>query len=292
MHVGMTLPSMVETYDRATTLEWCARIDGGPFSSVAVGERITFHNQEQLVCLAAAAALTSRVRIMATIVILPMHPVALVAKQMATLDVLSGGRLSVGVGIGGRDHDYRAAGAPVGNRLQRLDEGVAELRRLWRGEPPFDGAAPVGPRPVHAGGPPVLCSSMGPKSLSRAARWAEGLVGFTVSGDPGELMGTAERVKEAWVEAGRQDEPYLITSAWCSMGPDAEARHHAYVSEYLAVAPDLAPYMVSASNLHTEARIARAMDAAEDAGFDEFVIVPTTGDLAELDRFESLVRDR
>src|SRR5258708_39647359 len=97
----MTLPTMVAHYDRRTAVDWCRRIDAGPFSSIAVGERVTFRNQDQMVTLSAAAALTDRVRVMATIVILPMHPVALIAKQAATLDVLSGGRLTLGVGIGG-----------------------------------------------------------------------------------------------------------------------------------------------------------------------------------------------
>src|SRR5581483_9984660 len=133
--------------------------------SVSAGERITFRNQEQLVVLSAAASLTERVRIIATVVVLPMHPSPVVAKQLATLDVLSGGRLTVGVGVGGREHDYRAAHAGFDRRLARLDEQVGELRRLWRGEPPFEGAEAVGPPPTQAEGPPIWSSSLGPKSL-------------------------------------------------------------------------------------------------------------------------------
>jgi len=293
MRVGMTLPTMVEAgYDRRTTLGWCRRIDEGPYASVSVGERITFRNQEQAVLLSAAAALTQRVRIVATIVILPLHPIPLAAKRAATLDVLSGGRLTVGVGVGGREHDYRAAGAPFERRFERLDAGVAELRRLWAGEPPFDGADAVGPRPVQPGGPPILCSSLGPKSLARAARWADGLAGFTLAGDGGELVGTAQRVRDAWAAAGRREEPYLMTSAWFSLGSDAEARHRAYVREYLAIDPSLADLMVAAATLHSAQALGRALDAAEDAGFDEFMLVPTTADPAELDRVEALLAQR
>jgi alkanesulfonate monooxygenase SsuD/methylene tetrahydromethanopterin reductase-like flavin-dependent oxidoreductase (luciferase family) len=288
----MTLPTMVADYDRTTTLEWCRRIDAGPFASVAVGERVTFRNQEQLVMLAAAAALTSRVRIVATIVILPMHAVPLVAKRAATLDVLSGGRLTLGVGVGGREHDYRAADAAFGRRLPRLDEGVEELRRLWAGEAPFTGADPVGPRPVQPGGIPILCSSLGPKSLARAATWADGLVGFTLAGDAADLSATANRVRAAWQGAGRETPPYLMTTAWFSLGEGAPDRHHRYVADYLAIDPVLAPLMVDAAAIHSVPALVRALDNAEAAGFDEFVLVPTTSDLAELDRVEALLAAR
>src|SRR5262245_54366309 len=111
MQIGMTLPTMVAGLDRQTILEWCRRVDAAPFSARAPGERIAFPNHEMVTALAAAAALTERVRIATSIVVLPMHGTGLVAKQLATIDVLSGGRLSVGVGVGGREEDYRASEA-------------------------------------------------------------------------------------------------------------------------------------------------------------------------------------
>jgi len=155
VEIGLTLPTMISGVDRDATIEWCRRIDGAPFSTLALGERITFPNQELFTTLAAAAVLTERVRLMSTLVVLPMHPAIEVAKQAANIDVLSGGRLTLGVGVGGRDEDYRALEAPFDRRHQRLDEQVALMERVWAGEPPFDDLAPVGPPPVQAGGPPL-----------------------------------------------------------------------------------------------------------------------------------------
>ena len=122
--------------------------------------------------------------------------------------MLSGGRVSLGVGIGGREHDYLAAGSPFDRRHQRLDDGVAELRRLWAGEPPFEGADPVGPPPVQPGGPEILAGAMGPKALARAAKWADGISGFTISADPGEMAGAVKSATEAWADRGpRHDSP-------------------------------------------------------------------------------------
>ena len=93
MEIGLTLPTMISGVDRDATLEWCRRIDQAPFSTLALGERIAYPNQELFVTLAAAAVLTERVRLMSTVVVLPLHPAVEVAKQAATIDVLSGGRL-------------------------------------------------------------------------------------------------------------------------------------------------------------------------------------------------------
>jgi alkanesulfonate monooxygenase SsuD/methylene tetrahydromethanopterin reductase-like flavin-dependent oxidoreductase (luciferase family) len=291
MRYGMTLPTMVPEYDRTTTLEWCRRIEDGPYASLAVGERITFPNQEQGVMLAAAAALTERVRIIAAIVIVPMHPVPLLAKQTATLDVLSGGRFSLGVGVGGREHDYRSAGSSFERRHQRLDEAVAELRRLWAGNPPFDGADPIGPPPAQAGGPPILSSSFGPLSLARSARWADGYAGFTLTADPDELALVARQVRQAWLEAGRIKPPSLMTSFWFSLGSDAADRQRRYVQAYMRYDPDAAAYMTETAVLSSEQAVRAAVHAASSAGFDELMFVPTTSDLAELDRLERLLSD-
>src|SRR3954454_23105109 len=109
---------------RASFVVWCRGAGEGPVSGINAGERLTFHNPEFIVANTAAAAFTSRVKVFANLAVLPLHPVALMAKQLATLDVVADGRLVVGVGIGGREHDYRAVGSPFARRHARLDEGV------------------------------------------------------------------------------------------------------------------------------------------------------------------------
>ena len=122
---------------------------------MAVGERINFPNPEAMVTLSAAAAVTERVALAFGVLVLPMHRPVLLAKQLATLDVLCGGRLSVGVGVGGRREDYEAIGAVYDRRLlSRLEEGVATMRRAWAGEIMGPGIlGPVGPEPLQAGRP-------------------------------------------------------------------------------------------------------------------------------------------
>jgi hypothetical protein len=167
MKYGILGPYMTGT-DRPRLLEWLRRVDEGPFATIATGERILWPQIEQHAFLAAAAAVTERVRVMSHITIVPMHPPVVLAKRLASIDVISGGRLIVGVGTGVRTDDYQASGATYSNRWSRLDASVAVIRRVWAGEPPWDGAeVQVGPRPVQPGGPPIYTSASGESSLAR-----------------------------------------------------------------------------------------------------------------------------
>ncbi len=281
MEIGIALPTMARGFTRDTFVEWCRAVDEGPYASISAGERLTFHNPEAMVTNAAAAALTERVAVMTNIVVLPLHATALMAKQLATLDVLAGGRLVVGVGVGGREHDYRAAGVPFERRHQQLDDAVAEIRRLWSGQPPFDGADPVGPAPVQDGGPPILASAMGPASMRRAAAWADGVTGFSIAADGDEMARANRLARDAWAAAGRSDRPRLATGTFAVLGgDDPAATLGAFLFDYLRVFGEgFARAMAEAVDLSTPDRLRRAITDAEAAGCDELVLVPGTVDI-------------
>jgi alkanesulfonate monooxygenase SsuD/methylene tetrahydromethanopterin reductase-like flavin-dependent oxidoreductase (luciferase family) len=281
----MTLPTMLP-HGRDEAVAWCRAVDEGPWSSLAVPERITFTSHDCVVQLGAAAALTERVRLWSTIVILPAHDAVAVAKQMASVDVLSNGRLTVGVGVGGREHDYRAVSASMSRRWQRMDEQVATMRRIWQGTPPFDGADPVGPPPVQPGGPPVVAGVMGPKAIARAAQWADGVDGaFTLDGDHAAMASAFSAVRDAWRDAGRAEPPHLSSSIWYALGPDADDRLRAYAYDYMKVfGDDIAKWSADNVACTTPESLRAAIDNAREAGADEYFLVPTTADPAELDR--------
>src|SRR5664280_1374696 len=280
MEIGIALPTMATGFTRRTFVEWCRGIDEGPYSSVSAGERITFHNAEMLVTNTAAAALTERVRVVTNITVLPLHRPALLAKQLATLDVLSEGRLVVGVGVGGREQDYRALGVPFEGRHGRLDDGVAEWRRLWSGGPAHDGGEPVGPPPYRPGGPPLWASAMGPKSMARAARWADGLTGFSIGADASEITRANQMAVDAWEAAGRSERPRLVSGSFYLLGgPGADAELKRFARAYLAVFGDRAADALSQLvGLSSPARLLDTLAAAEAAGCDEFILVPGTVD--------------
>jgi alkanesulfonate monooxygenase SsuD/methylene tetrahydromethanopterin reductase-like flavin-dependent oxidoreductase (luciferase family) len=287
MKIGMNLPVMVPGLSRDLVLEWCRRIDAGPFSTLAAGERITFPNPEIMVTMSVAAAATERVRLALTVVVLPMHSELLIAKQVATLDVLSGGRVSLGVGVGARAEDYRAVGAEFDSRrFRRMERQVERMRRAWSGENVVDGALrPVEPLPLQAGGPEILAGSLFPWAIRRAARWADGLCGFSFGPSPEEVEISFETARQAWKDAGRPTSPRLVMCCWFALGPDACNQLGTYLNRYLnflgdGVAAQVAPTVKTKSTADLKEIVRRLTEL----GADELLLVPTTTDPNEVDR--------
>jgi alkanesulfonate monooxygenase SsuD/methylene tetrahydromethanopterin reductase-like flavin-dependent oxidoreductase (luciferase family) len=248
---------------------------------------VTYTSHALTVQLAAAAALTERVRLWTTLVVLPAHNAVQVAKDMASVDQLSDGRLTVGVGVGGRRQDFEAIGGDFGHRWQRMDDQVATMRRIWAQEPPFEGSDPVGPPPVQSGGPPLVAGVMGPKALARAAQWAVGVDDPTsITEVVGEsLSAQRQRVIEAWKDAGRDKAPHFSTSLWYALGDGAKDRLEAYVFEYMKIFdPSFARTLAESAAVTTPEALRHAIDVAREVGCDEFFLVPTTADPTELDR--------
>ena len=294
MQIGMCMPYMELDYSRDTTLDWCRGIEAGPFSSISCGERITSYSQDMRVVLAAAAAITKRVRIVPSLYVLPMHSAVWAAKEIATLDVLSGGRVTVTVGIGGREKDYRAVNASFARRPQRMEEQVAEMRRIWAGTPPFEGADPVGPTPVQAGGPPIWAGVMTPAGIARAARYADGIYNFALWAQyPDGVVQGKRLAEEAWSKAGRPTPPRQVTGFWFSLADDAETKLKNYVFEYVKAndengARALANGMITS----TPDAVRAALDRFEALGFDELFLVPATADVVEVERASELLAKR
>src|SRR5215213_6243440 len=122
MEVGIGLPTTIPGVEGPQVLEWARRAEARDFSSLGTIVRIAYANHEPLIALAAVAGVTERIRLATTILIAPYRlNAALLAKQAATLDVLSGGRLVLGVAVGGREDDYAASGADFRSRGRVFD---------------------------------------------------------------------------------------------------------------------------------------------------------------------------
>lgn len=294
MKIGICLPYMKAGLNRADYLAWFRRIDQGPFDSLSCGERIHGPTVDMRVLMAAAAACTERVNITPTLYVLPMHSAAQVAKEIATLELLAPGRVPrVCVGYGGREKDYAALGVPFQGRYSRMDQQVDTLRRIWRGEEIVEGGGPIGPRPGKPEGPDLLAGVLGPKSIARCMRWANGLYAWSGNGEQAELAGAFQRANDAWQAAGRDGQPYRLGGFWCSLADDAPQRLYDYVYDYLAIAGhDVAEWMAKSVNRTTPEAVREGLDNAEAAGCEEVFLVPATADLAEIDRLSEVVAAR
>ena len=267
----MNLPVMVPGLDRDTILEWARRIDAGPYSSLAAGERITFPNPELMVTISAAAAVTERVRLALTVVVLPLHSPVLMAKRIATLDVISGGRVTLGVGIGARIEDYRAAGAVFDTRrMKRMEGQIALMRRVWAGENVVEGALrPVEPLPLQPGGPELLAGALAPDSIRRAARWADGICGFSFGPSAEEIEFAYDTARQAWRDATRDGAPRLVMSFWFALGAKAREQLDTYLSRYLGfLGDDAAKALAPTVKTTTPAALREAARMLADLGTD------------------------
>jgi alkanesulfonate monooxygenase SsuD/methylene tetrahydromethanopterin reductase-like flavin-dependent oxidoreductase (luciferase family) len=286
MKVGMTLPVMEPDVDASMLERWTAHIEQGPFSSLCFGERMAFDNPHALTLLGAVAAWTSRVRITTTVLVPQLHDPVNLAKALATADVLSGGRLSVGVGIGGREEDYRAAGASESTRtMKQMADRVAIMRRVWAGEKVTEAVRPVGPAPVQSGGPEILVGTLGPKTIRHAARWADGLAGFAPEVDLAATGKIFDRARNAWQEAGRPA-PRLTTSFWFAVGDEPREQIRRHLRHYMNWLPAefVEAFSATAGFAGSVAELKDILRQMEDLGTDEVQLVPTSSDLSQVER--------
>lgn len=295
MKIGMTLPVTEPGWTRATLIEWTRRIEAGPFSSLALGERICFPNPELMTTLGACAVLTERVQLVTTVLVLPMHDAVLAAKQLATVDVLSEGRLTVGVGTGGREEDYRAVGADLSRkRLAVLESQVETLRRVWQGERVVpDTLRPVEPYPVQKGGPRLLSGAMGPRATASAARWADGISGMTTSASVAEVEAAIGLARRAWAGAGREGDPEFNTAFWFALGERADEQMATHLERYFNwVEPAARDAMVAHAGFRGSAQALRDRVAAiAETGANELLLIPTSIDPEEVDRAAEALGD-
>src|SRR5258708_39215858 len=285
----MTMPVMEPELGAETLKAWAGVIDGGPVSSLCWGERSAFANPDSLTLLGALAAWTDRVRLVTTVIVPQLHDSVMLAKGLATGDMLSGGRLTVGLGVGGRDEDYRAVGACTGTQTMRgLAESVAVMKRIWAGEKITESVVPVGPPPLQTGGPELLIGTMGPKTVRSAAAWADGLAGTTLDLDADKQNALFDVARQSSAQAGKR-KPHLATSFWFAIGDDgqeARAQVHRHLLRYMNWIPPrvidaMAPTTGWAGN---DDELLAVLHKFKDIGSDEIHLIPTSSNIDQLRR--------
>jgi alkanesulfonate monooxygenase SsuD/methylene tetrahydromethanopterin reductase-like flavin-dependent oxidoreductase (luciferase family) len=220
--------------------------------------------------LAAAAAVTERVRLATMIAIGPLRSTALLAKQAQTLNSLAGGRLTLGLAVGARLDDYEAASVEHRGRGSRLSEQLAHLRSAATTE--------TGP------GMEVLVGGASGQSFARMARYSDGYA--HAGGPPRAFAGAATRARAAWRDLGRPGRPRLWGQAYFALG-DIE-RGNAYLRDYYAFTGPFAARIVAA-NLTSGRAIKDLARGYAEEGCDELVLLPTLSDISELERLAEVL---
>jgi alkanesulfonate monooxygenase SsuD/methylene tetrahydromethanopterin reductase-like flavin-dependent oxidoreductase (luciferase family) len=274
MRIGIGLPNAVPGTPGPLLLDWARQADAGPFTSVGVLDRMAYDSHEPMAALAAAAAVTERVRLVTMVVIAPLRGTATLAKEAATIDAISGGRLTLGVAVGARTEDYEAAGVPHRDRGRRFEDQLAELRDLWESGP--------GPR----ASPELLVGGSSDAAFVRAARYADGYVHG--GGPPRAFARAAERARAAWTDLGRPGAPALWAQSYVALGDDARERAVSYMRDYYAFTGPFAE-KIAEGLLRTPQDVAGQVRGYAEAGCDELILLPAVHDLEQVDRLADVV---
>jgi alkanesulfonate monooxygenase SsuD/methylene tetrahydromethanopterin reductase-like flavin-dependent oxidoreductase (luciferase family) len=281
VEIGIGLPTTIARVPGATVLDWARRADAAQFSTLGTIDRVVYGNYDSVPALAAAAAVTSRIRLTTAILISPYRGNgALIAKQLASVDQLSDGRLVVGIAVGGREDDYAATGSDFAGRGAAQDALLAEMRAVWAGEPRGTAGA-IGPAPVQPGGPPLLIGGTGPAAIRRTTALGAGWIAG--GGDPAMFADAAERVRTAWAAAGRDGAPRLVSLGYYALGPDGRDAARSYLSDYYAFLGQYAD-QIAAGALTDPDAVRRAADEFAEAGCDELILFPCSADPDQVDR--------
>jgi alkanesulfonate monooxygenase SsuD/methylene tetrahydromethanopterin reductase-like flavin-dependent oxidoreductase (luciferase family) len=271
MRVGVGLPTTTPGADGALLLEWARRAEAGPFSSLAVLDRLLYDSFDPFAALSAAGAVTERIRLATMIAIGPLRPAAMLVKDAASVQAISGGRLTLGLAIGAREDDYEAAQVPHRGRGERLSDQLGALRD-------WDDAAVV-PSAVRDTPPELLVGGLSPAAYTRMARYADGYAHN--GGPPRAFAGAAAKARAAWSDLGRPGEPKLWGQAYFALG-GTEAAGEAYLLDYYAFTGPFAA-KIAAGNLTSARAIRDFVRAYEEEGCDELVLLPTVSDIGQLE---------
>lgn len=274
MRVGIGLPNTIPGISGEVLVEWARRADAGPFSTLGVLDRLVYDSIEPFAALSAAAAVTSRVRLATNIAIGPLRSPALLAKHALSVDALSGGRFTLGLGVGARRDDYEAAGVARKTRGAALSEQLAYLR----GQLDDSGIGPT--RPAIE----LLVGGASGAALTRMARYADG---YAHGGGPPRAFGSAaNRARAAWRDLERSGEPTLWGQGYFAFGdPDQGS---AYLADYYAFTGPFAE-KIAAGNLTSARAVRDFVRGYEAEGCDELILYPTVASLDDLARLAEAV---
>jgi alkanesulfonate monooxygenase SsuD/methylene tetrahydromethanopterin reductase-like flavin-dependent oxidoreductase (luciferase family) len=286
MRIALGLPGRIVGASAELMLEWATRADRGPFSSLVVTDRVVSQALEPLAVLAIAAGATKRVRLMTSVVIGPTRETTLLARQTATIDLLSGGRLSLGVGIGVRENDYLATGFAFRRRGRRVDEQLPILRRLWTGESLSKETGSIGPLPARPGGPELLIGGYVPAVARRIAAWGDGYMA-PGGGEPESMLKLWQQTLKLWKEMGRQGQPRWVGASYFALGPNAFDQASRYINANYGYNPELGARRLRGIPTTPDA-VEDAIKRQTDMGVDEFILRPCAEDLDQMERLVEL----
>ncbi|WP_292989717.1 LLM class flavin-dependent oxidoreductase [Mycobacterium sp.] len=284
MDIGIGLPNNVAGVPGPLMVEWSRRAEERGFESITTIDRLIYPSIDSVIALALAAGATTHLALVTNILLAPLYPPAILAKQLASLALAAGDRLAVGIAVGAREDDYTAAGVDFDKRGRLLDQEVTAMWEVWRGKP-LVGESPLVPRPVNV---PLLFGGKSKATLRRATMIGDGWVAGALR-DYKAQAEFIDRVRQGWQAAGRAGEPTNHASVNVAIGGNGTAdAGRAHLAHYYGFKPDYAKLNVD--DIITTAQDARhTVRVYRDLGFDRLLFHPAVASLDQVDRLADAV---
>ena len=300
IHFGAS-PSTPSLRPAAEQFALVRRLEEWGFESVWTGDHISFHNPifESLTLLASYVGVTSRIKLATGVYLLALRSPAVAAKMAATLDVLSGGRLIFGVGVGGENpKEFEVCGVPHRERGARVTEGIDVVRALWRDSPAsFQGLftrferVSIDPKPVQQPGPPIWIGGRSEAALARAARQGDGWISYVVHAE--RYRQSLSRIREVAAAGGRALDGFVPAHlAFVTIGEDYERARDTWVRLLSQrYAQDFGPLAGKYGIIGTAAQCAEQLERFIDAGCTYFVMNPICDNEDTEGQFEQIAAE-
>jgi alkanesulfonate monooxygenase SsuD/methylene tetrahydromethanopterin reductase-like flavin-dependent oxidoreductase (luciferase family) len=283
VRIGIGIPNQIRNVDPTVIPRWAAVAEEAGFATLGTVGRFAYPGVADTVALSAAAAVTSRIGLLSNVMLAATWPGILLAKELAGIDGISGGRLRLGIGIGDRPDDFVVEGCGLAGRGERTNRDLETFREVWAGRPVGGGpnaAVPPGTRQI-----PLLFGARTPAAMTRMARWGEGYIGGSF---PAPLAAPSfETARQAWKQAGRHGDPHLVALIYFTLTAPEKGRANVY-DYYSGRSAEMAT--VVAGGVATSAEETKqAVAAFADLGVDEIVLNPATDAVDEIQRLADVV---
>lgn len=279
MKVSVGLPATIPNVSGQLILEWAKKADELGFHALGIIDRTVYSNHDSLISLAAAAAVTKKIRLMPTALVLPPRETSIVAKQLATLDSISDGRVTATFGVGSRAEDFEINEQEFKNRGRRLEKQIALIRDIWAGKKVAGNFGYIGPTPKQKSKIEILLGGYVPASFKRAGKIADGFITGGI-GDPSVAAGMYKAVQASWRENNRQGTPRLVCSIYYALGSNAVERGGVYLRSYYGDYGE----MVMKGLKSSPEQIKESIKSFGEIGADEVMLWPTIAEMSQLDQ--------
>jgi alkanesulfonate monooxygenase SsuD/methylene tetrahydromethanopterin reductase-like flavin-dependent oxidoreductase (luciferase family) len=275
MKIGIGIPNAIPNTDGKVWTHWARKAEERGFSSLSTIGRIVFDGHEELIALAACAAVTEKIELLTTVMIGPVRESTLLAKQAASLHSLSGGRLTLGLGVGWRQSDFTATGTDDlwSDRGGALEEQIERLREVWAD-------SEIGP---NLNPPEIMLGGAADVALRRAGRMADAFIA-----GPFDKETVIEQFKKVDGAAGEK-KPRKLTSRYFALGEDVRDEMLANVRAYYQAGGEDFVKMMQDGVLTTPDQVRQAIEGMKSTGAEELCFWPQLNHLDQIDKLADIV---